>query len=119
MCQGKPKIDVAWADRKLAKACATDASGIKRFGTDEWRILKRRLASLFAAPTLADMQNVPGGCHALSGDRKGQFAVSLTGPRRVVFEPDHDPLPLLEAGGLDLHRVTAIQILEVVDYHGR
>lgn len=55
--------------------------------------------------------------HQLKGDRKYQFAVDLVHPFRLVFEPDHDPLPRRKDGGIDLEEVTAIEILEVVDYH--
>jgi proteic killer suppression protein len=80
--------------------------------------LRRRLASLLAAPTLKDMDGVPGRCHALGADRHGQFAVSLGGSHRLIFIPDHDPIPTLPDGGIDLTLVTKISITEVVDYHG-
>jgi len=35
-----------------------------------------------------------------------------------VFGVANDPVPRREDGGIDLERVTAIRILEVVDYHG-
>ena len=50
-------------------------------------------------------------------DRQGQLAVDLVHPKRLVFEPDHDPLPTNAAGGLDWSQVTAIVIVEIVDYH--
>ncbi len=53
----------------------------------------------------------------LTGDREGHYAVTLSGNWRLVFRPDHDPLPLLPDGGVDLERVTAIKIVEVIDYH--
>lgn len=81
-------------------------------------MLKRRLATLAAAPALADMANLPGRCHALRGDRQGDFAVNLWGSYRLVFGPNHDPVPTLADGGLDRSRVTRILIKEVVDYHG-
>jgi proteic killer suppression protein len=77
-----------------------------------------RLASLQAAETLADMELVPGRLHALTGDRQGQFALSLWGSQRLVLVPDEDPLPLLADGGLDRERVTKLNVLEVVDDHG-
>lgn len=64
------------------------------------------------------MDGVPGRCHALGADRRGQFAVSLWGSYRLIFIPDHDPIPTLADGGIDLTRVTQISITEVVDYHG-
>jgi hypothetical protein len=77
------------------------------------------LASLRAAPSLADMAGAPGNCHTLGADRAGAFAVDLWGPYRLVFLPEHNPLPTLDDGGIDRTKVTHIKIEEVVDYHGK
>ena len=61
--------------------------------------------------------NPPERRHQLSGRRKEQFAVDLDRARRLVFKPAHDPIPYSDDGGIDLGRVTAITILEVVNYH--
>lgn len=37
---------------------------------------------------------------------------------RLIFIPDHDPVPRLKDGGLDWSKVTAIKILGVEDTHG-
>ena len=71
-----------------------------------------------ARPPLADMDGVPGNCHQLPCDRSGDFAVHLWGSYRLIFEPDHDPVPGLDDGGIDKAKVTHITIKEVVDYHG-
>jgi proteic killer suppression protein len=102
----------------LEKACSDDRQGTKRWGADHWSLLKRRLAALLAAPTLQDMEGVPGNCHQLGVNRAGEFAVSLWGPYRLIFEANHDPLPKLRDGGIDRTQVTKIMIKEVVDYHG-
>jgi len=48
--------------------------------------LERILDRLNAANDLKDM-NYPGSnLHALSGDRKGQYSVSVSGNWRVIFE---------------------------------
>jgi plasmid maintenance system killer protein len=111
-------IDISWSDHKLEKNCVSDARGQRTWGADQWKLLKRRLASLLAAPTLDDMEGVPGRCHQLTGDRRGQFAISLGGSYRLIFVPDHDPIPTLADGGIDRSLVTKISITEVVDYHG-
>jgi len=111
-------IELTWASRKLAKTCADAPSGRRAWGADNWRLLQRRLASLAAAPTLADMDGVPGRCHQLHADRDGMFAVTLWGGYRLVFEPDHDPVPRIFDGGIDRTKVTGILIKEVVNYHG-
>lgn len=64
------------------------------------------------------MRNLPGGCHELHGDREGQLAVDVTRNYRLIFAPADDPPPAKPDGGLGWSRVTAIEILEVEDYHG-
>lgn len=81
-------------------------------------MLKRRLATLAAAPSLEDMGALPGKCHALHGDRAGQYALHLWGSYRLVLVPDHNPLPQLSGGGGDRRAVTKVTIVEVIDYHG-
>ena len=53
------------------------------------------------------------------GERRGQYALDLRGAYRLVFVPDHDPIPNLPGGGVDEALVTKVLITEVVDYHGR
>jgi toxin HigB-1 len=111
-------IEISWSSRRLEKVCADDRQGQRHWGADNWKILKRRLAALLGAPTLADMENAPGNCHQLSADRAGDFAISLWGSYRLVFQPDHNPVPTLKDGGIDTTLITKIEIKEVVDYHG-
>jgi proteic killer suppression protein len=114
----RPVIEISWSSRKLEKVCTDDRQGNKHWGADNWKILRRRLASLVGAPTLADMTGVPGNCHALHGDRSGEFALSLWSSYRLIFQPAHDPLPTTEDGSVNRALVTKIEIKEVVDYHG-
>ena len=114
-----PVIEISWSSRKLEKTCSDDRQGSKHWGADNWKLLKRRLAALLGAPTLSDMEGVPGNCHQLTADRSGEFAVSLWGQFRLIFAPDHDPVPTLDDGGIDRTKVTQIEIKEVVDYHGK
>jgi proteic killer suppression protein len=107
-----------WANRKLERDCSSDRAGTRRFGAERWALLKRRLESLAAAPTLEDMSGVPGNCHPLTGNRAGQFAISVTASYRLVFRPAHDPLPLLPDDGIDRRQVTRIRLEGTVDYHG-
>ena len=55
--------------------------------------------------------------HQLTGNRRGQYAVDLFGQYRLIFAPDHDPIPLDQDGGIDIDQVTAIVIIDVLDYH--
>ena len=77
-----------------------------------------RLAVLKNARTLGDVPSTPPErCHPLKAKREGQYAVDLAHPRRLVFKPNHDPVPRKDDGGIDPAKVTSITIIEVVDYH--
>ena len=55
----------------------------------------------------------------MTGNLKGKFAVYVKHPQHMIFEPNHNPIPRKEDGGIDLTKVTKITILKVKDYHGR
>lgn len=63
------------------------------------------------------MKTLPGRYEELSGDRKEQFSVRLTANFRLILEPKHDPGLLQLSGGLDWKRITAVTVIEVIDYH--
>lgn len=68
--------------------------------------------------TLAEISHLPPPrCHELEGQRAGQFAVDIDKNYRLIFTPDHDPVPRKDDGGIDLAQVTEITILEITDYH--
>ena len=80
--------------------------------------IKLRLAVLSNAPTLSEVPtSKPDRRHQLKGDRSGQYAVDLIHPHRLIFEPNQEPLPRRADGGIDTDQVTAIEIIEVTDYH--
>jgi len=78
----------------------------------------RRLDDIKGMANLSELMKLPNArCHPLILNRKGQFAVDLDHPYRLVFEPANDPLPKMPDGGLDYEKITLIRILEVIDYH--
>lgn len=96
----------------------SEAELLREYGKDNATAIKKRMAILNAAPTLENVPSEkPTRRHPLKGDRKGEFAVDLCHPFRLVFEPDHDPIPLKKDGGIDLSEITAVIILRVEDYH--
>lgn len=65
------------------------------------------------------MRQLPGArCHELTANLKGKLAVDLDHPYRLLFEPAHNPVPCKHDGGLDWTKVTAITVLEILNYHG-
>ena len=111
-------MEVSFRTRKLQKIFNSERSLVKANGTQRAKRIMMRLAVLTNATSLSEVPRTPPDrCHLLTGDRSGQFAVDLVHPYRLVFEPNHDPVPLKEDGGVDLDEVTAVTIIAVEDYH--
>lgn len=112
------RLEIAIEERRLARSLNSEREMRKAYGERMAKVIARRLAVLRAAPNLAAVPTgKPERRHALKGKREGQQAVDLVHPRRLVFAPAHTPLPKRTDGGLDEERVTAISVIEVVDYH--
>lgn len=113
-------MDTDFADRKLEKVCNDERRLLKRYGKKRGKLLKRRLAQLRAAPTLATFYPPYSGsarCHELKENLKGALSVDLDHPYRLLFKPAHNPLPVRDEGGLDWGGITAVVILGVEDTH--
>jgi proteic killer suppression protein len=113
-------LDVYFKNSKLEKELSTEAKLNKTHGSKRAQKIRVRLADLRAAPTLMELgppYKHPARCHELVGNRKGQLSVDLDHPYRLIFVPDHDPIPKLENGGLDWSKVTAIRIEGIENTH--
>jgi plasmid maintenance system killer protein len=111
-------MEIAFGPRKMEKLCNSSMEMRGKLGDRGAKVLQQRLVEMKAADTLEDLGKVPGArCHELAADRKGQLAVDLVHPLRLVFEPDHNPWPGKPDGGLDWQQVTRVIVIEIVDYH--
>lgn len=110
-------MEISYKNRKLEKQLTDPREMTKSFGQLAVKV-KMRLKNLKDADNLAMMRTIPAArCHELTGDRKGELAVDVSGNYRMIFEPNHAPTPEKDDGGLDWEDVTKIQINEIEDYH--
>lgn len=113
-------MDIGFAKKKTGRIFNSERLLVKAYGARQAEEIQDRYFVLRAAPTLAGVPTKPPERrHELKGQRKGEFAVDLVGPFRLIFKPNHDPVPRKEDGGIDVARVTSITILGVEDYHGK
>jgi proteic killer suppression protein len=112
-------MDIRFADRKLERECNDSRLLRRRQGERRANLVRLRLGQLRAAEVLADVRKLPGArCHELVGDRKNTLSVDLDHPYRLLFSPDHDPIPTKADGGIDWSWVRAIVIHGIEDTHG-
>lgn len=115
-------MEVSFKNKKLAKMFKDHASLAKEYGDEMAHKIGERMQRLEKASSLGDLwppYRKPDRCHEMTGDRQGQLSVDLKHPRRLLFVPDHDPIPTRNPpqGGLDWDRVIRVKIIAVEDTH--
>lgn len=105
-------------NRKLERVFNSERELVKKYGRRMATKIMMRLAVLKNARTLDDVPvTPPERRHRLRGEREGQYAIDLVQPHRLVFEPRREPSGTHVSDEPDPGGVTAITIIEVVDYH--
>lgn len=97
-------MEVRFATRQLERRYRSRTEAIRAWGPVVGNRYVDRITIVRGAPSMSELTSAPSlRLHQLVGDRAGQLAINLTGQVRLV-------LTLLEDG--------ALQVEEVVDYHG-
>lgn len=110
-------MEISYKTNKLEKQLTRPRDLVKAYGQLAKKI-NQRLGELKAAESMAIMRHIPAArCHELVGSKKGELAVNISPNHRMIFEPDHSPLPRKKDGGLNWESITKIQINRIEDYH--
>lgn len=98
-------MDITYKSKKLEKVCTDARAAEKAYGREMAIKIHHRIDEISAADSVEMMIRFHiGRCHPLSQNRKGQYAVDLIHPYRLVFEKNGDEVQLAN-------------IIEIVDYH--
>lgn len=111
-------MKISYKNKKLEKSLASLSVIKKEYGTRA-KLVNQRKNELESASSLETMKAIPAAyCHELKGNFKGKLAVDISGNHRIIFEPNHHPIPVKKDGGLDWPLVTTIIIIAIgEDYH--
>ncbi|MCR5295669.1 MAG: type II toxin-antitoxin system RelE/ParE family toxin [Lachnospiraceae bacterium] len=98
-------MDITYKNKKLEKICTNARTAERAYGRQMAEKIQQRIDEISAADTVEMMiQFHLGRCHPLLQDRKGQYAVDLVHPYRLIFEKRGSEIQIAN-------------ILEIVDYH--
>ena len=98
-------MDITYKNNKIKKVCTDAKTAERTYGQEMADKIHHRIDEISAADTVEMMiQFHIGRCHPLSQNSKGQSAVDLVHPYRLVFEKNGD-------------KIQIANILEIVDYH--
>ncbi len=98
-------MEITYKNKKIEKICTNARVADRTYGNEMSEKIQMRIDEISAADTVEMMiQFHIGRCHSLTNNRKGQYAVDLVHPYRLVFEKHGNTIQIAH-------------ILEIVDYH--
>ena len=98
-------MDITYKNNKIKKVCTDAKTAERTHGREMADKIHQRIDEIGAADTVEMMiQFHIGRCHPLTQNRKGQYAVDLVHPYRLVFKKYGD-------------KIQIANILEIADYH--
>src|SRR5690349_6294258 len=105
-------MDISFANKRLQRQLMDAGAMAQAYGPLAGK-LKLRLDLLKNVRCLAEVPHTPPHRrHLLTGDWAGHFAVDVSKSWRLIFKPNHDPVPTKADGGIDLQKVTAVEIVD-------
>ena len=90
------RLKITYKTRKLEKVCTIASETEKRYGVEMSEKIHQRIEEL--------VQFHIGRCHLLKGKRKGQYAMDLVHPYRLIFEKIDEEIRI-------------VMVKEITDYH--
>ena len=110
-------MNIDFKNNKLRKTLTNAGEIKKQYGTMAKKV-SLRMDQFYASPFLSDMiENPSANCHALKGERDGEWAVDISANYRLIFEINQHPVPVNKDGSVNTQKVTDIMIIEITDYH--
>lgn len=98
-------MTIEYKNSGIEKVCTVASRAEKKYGPKMAQKIHQRIDQISVAISVEELiQYGVGRCHALKGDRKGQYAMDLVHPMRLVFEKKGETV-----------QIAIIQ--EIVDYH--
>ena len=111
-------MEISFKTKKLKKQFSVDKELQRVYGKAVATRIQARMSVLRNAPTLNDVPNLPPErCHQLNTKLQGVFSVDVGDKQRLLFVPNHDPMPVTQDGGIDSTQIRSITILEIQDTH--
>lgn len=98
-------MEITYQTSKLEKVCTIASEAEKKYGPEMAEKIHQRIDQIDSADNVEEMvQFHIGRCHPLKGNRKGQYAMDLVHPYRLVFTKNENIIQIAN-------------VMEIVDYH--
>ena len=108
-------LELAFNSKELRSVCEHEATAKGALGAEIAEALRRRLADLRAATSIADL--IVGNPHTVEVGSKNYLVIHLFRSHQIVLEANHPKNPLTDSGQLDWAKVSRIKITHVGGYN--
>ncbi len=97
-------MEIKFKTKKLAKQFTNHNEAIKAYGMQVAKKYLMRINTLKSAKSFEDLYKIPSlKFHPLSGDRKGEYAISLTGYWRLIITNNGDTFDIAKIEEVSNH----------------
>ena len=101
-------MNLTYKSNRLEKSLTDDKITLKVYGERAKKVIQR-YREVKSSLTLGDLGKIPStDLHPLQGNRGSQWSIAIINNWKMCVEIEDDPLPMLEAGGIDLYQITSI-----------
>ena len=98
-------MQIKYRTKKIEKVCINASVATKSYGSEMAFKIHLRIDQISAANDVLELvNNSIGRCHALKGNKNGQYAMDLVHPYRLIFIVEDN-------------QISVAEIQEIVDYH--
>ena len=97
-------MEITFRTRKLEKEYSEYARAVKAYGDKVARKYIQRINIIKSVRNIDELMVLPAlGCHALKGNRLGQYSIKLTGFYRLIFILRGDALEIAHIEEVSKH----------------
>ena len=97
-------MQIEFRTKKLEKQYVQHKLAVKAYGNEVARKYIQRINIIKHAKDFDELSGLPGlRCHPLRGDRKGQYAINLTGFYRLIFTLVGESLEIVQIEEVSKH----------------
>ncbi len=97
-------MEISFRTKKLQKQYENSSEAVKAYGSQIARKFIMRVNTLKTAKNFDELYSLPGwDFHPLTGDRKGEYAIKLTGFWRLIITNDGDTFDIAKIEEVSKH----------------
>lgn len=98
-------MEITYKYKRMERICSDFSVAKKEYGEKRAVYIHQRIDQLHSAETVEQLvAGHIGRCHPLKGNRRGQYAMDVGHPYRLIFEKIGNEIQI-------------VRIIEITDYH--